>query len=152
MAQPPTVRWLILVHRVPAKPDYLRIKVRRRLGQLGAAAIKNSVYVLPAGDANRAGLAALARDILRAGGEALVCESQLLEGLSDGAAEDLLRAARDAEYTQLAATARRLTSGLRGGSAGADARRRRRARSSRGGRGAVAARRSGAGRRRGGGR
>jgi hypothetical protein len=125
MAQPPTVRWLILVHQVPAKPDYLRIKVRRRLGQLGAAAIKNSVYVLPSGDANRAGLAALARDILRAGGEALVCESQLLEGLSDGAAEDLLRAARDAEYTQLAATARRLTSGLRGGSAGADARRRR---------------------------
>ncbi len=35
------------VHQLPPKPDYLRVKIRRRLKGIGAALIKNSVYVLP---------------------------------------------------------------------------------------------------------
>src|SRR5439155_9225465 len=65
-------RWLFLIHQVPAKPDYLRVKVRRRLAQLGAVALKNSVYVLPASPEGRSRLGELAREILRLGGEALV--------------------------------------------------------------------------------
>jgi DNA-binding transcriptional regulator PaaX len=41
-------RWLLLVHQIPPKPDYFRVKVRRRLQRLGAVALKNSVYLLPA--------------------------------------------------------------------------------------------------------
>ena len=40
-------RWLLLVHAIPPKPDYLRVKVARRLARVGAVAVKNSVYVLP---------------------------------------------------------------------------------------------------------
>src|SRR5919112_1163083 len=40
-------RWLLLVHQIPPKPDYFRVKVRRRLQRIGAVALKNSVYVLP---------------------------------------------------------------------------------------------------------
>ena len=40
-------RWLLLIHQLPPKPDYFRVKVWRRLQRLGAVAIKNSVYVLP---------------------------------------------------------------------------------------------------------
>ena len=43
--------WLLLVHQIPPKPDYLRVKVRRRLQRIGALPLKNSVYVLP--DAGR---------------------------------------------------------------------------------------------------
>ena len=118
-------KWLLLIHQIPAKPDYLRVRIRRRLGQLGAVAIKNSVYVLPANAPHRAGLGEVARDILRAGGEALVCEAQLVEGLADGAVEDLLRAARDAEYAAITREARRLASELRGSRAGSEPRRRR---------------------------
>jgi DNA-binding transcriptional regulator PaaX len=39
--------WLLLIHQIPPKPDYFRVKVRRRLDRLGSVALKNSVYVLP---------------------------------------------------------------------------------------------------------
>ena len=111
--RPNPSRWLFLIHQVPAKPDYLRVKVRRRLAQLGAVALKNSVYVLPASPEGRSRLGELAREILRLGGEALVCQAELLEGLADGSLEDLLRRASDAEYTAITAEAKRLASTLR---------------------------------------
>jgi DNA-binding transcriptional regulator PaaX len=40
-------RWLLLIHQIPPKPGYLRVKAWRRLQRLGAVALKNSVYVLP---------------------------------------------------------------------------------------------------------
>ncbi len=42
------VRWLLLIHQLPAKPAYARVKIWRRLKGLGAVTVKNSVYVLPA--------------------------------------------------------------------------------------------------------
>jgi hypothetical protein len=117
-------KWLLLIHQIPAKPDYLRVKIRRRLGQLGAVALKNSVYVLPANGGSETSLAELAREILRQGGEAVVCEARVVEGLSDGAVEDLLREARDAEYAAVGKEARRLASLFRGASKGHLSRRR----------------------------
>jgi hypothetical protein len=40
--------WLLLIHQIPPKPDYFRVRVGRRLARVGAVAIKNSVYALPA--------------------------------------------------------------------------------------------------------
>jgi hypothetical protein len=118
-------KWLLLIHQVPTKPDYARVKIRRRLAQLGAVAIKNSVYVLPASPEHRAALSELARDVLRQGGEAVVCEAELVEGLVDGAVEDLLRAASDAEYAAIAREARSLAAELRGSRLKDEPRRRR---------------------------
>ncbi|MDB5611785.1 MAG: chromate resistance protein, partial [Bradyrhizobium sp.] len=42
-----TDRWLLLIHQLPAKPAYLRVKIWRRLQALGAVAVKNAVYALP---------------------------------------------------------------------------------------------------------
>ena len=120
-----SAKWLLMIHQIPAKPDYLRVKIRRRLAQLGAVALKNSVYVLPGTGESRALLSELARVILRQGGEAVVCETRLIEGLADGAVEDLLREARDAEYSEESRQAKRLASELRG-TRGRDAARRRR--------------------------
>jgi hypothetical protein len=117
-------RWLLLIHQIPAKPDYLRVKVGRQLLRIGAVAIKNSVYVVPANAAMRVALGGVAREVLQRGGEAVICESQFLEGLADGAVEDLLRAARDAEYSVIARAARRRASDLRGARAADEARRR----------------------------
>jgi hypothetical protein len=118
-------KWLLLIHRIPAKPDYLRVKIGRRLRQLGAVAIKNSVYVLPAAAQTRGELAELAREVLHKGGEAVVCEAQFVEGLADGAVEDLVREARDAEYSTISREARRLSSALRGSRSANDSLRRR---------------------------
>jgi hypothetical protein len=43
-------RWLLLIHQLPAKPAYFRVKVWRRLQALGAVTVKNAVYALPAGE------------------------------------------------------------------------------------------------------
>ncbi|MEI9889948.1 MAG: hypothetical protein WDN45_04280 [Caulobacteraceae bacterium] len=39
--------WLLLIHQLPAKPAYLRVKAWRRMQALGAVALKGSVYALP---------------------------------------------------------------------------------------------------------
>lgn len=108
------VKWLLLIHQLPAKPDYLRVKVGRDLRQIGAVAIKNSVYVAPAVQGMRKALAEASRQILQRGGEAAVCEAHFIEGLADGAVEDLFREASDAEYSKIAKEATRLASGMRG--------------------------------------
>ena len=46
MSQPTRI-WLLLIHQLPSKPDYLRVKTWRRLQRIGAVAIKSSVYALP---------------------------------------------------------------------------------------------------------
>jgi hypothetical protein len=43
-------QWLLLIHQIPPKPTYFRVKIWRRLQKLGAVAVKNSVYILPKGD------------------------------------------------------------------------------------------------------
>ena len=40
--------WLLLIHQLPAKPAYARVKVWRRLQALGAVTVKGAVYALPA--------------------------------------------------------------------------------------------------------
>ena len=66
-------RWLLLIHQLPAKPAYLRVKVWRRLQALGAVTLKNSVYVLPANEQTQEDFEWLLQEIVKDGGEALVC-------------------------------------------------------------------------------
>ena len=40
--------WVVLVPQLPPKPDYLRVKLQRRLKRIGAVALRGSAYVLPA--------------------------------------------------------------------------------------------------------
>jgi hypothetical protein len=75
--------WLLLVHRLPPKPDYLRVKVTRRLRRIGARALKNSVYVLPNTDEALEDFAWLRREIAAEGGEAMVCEASFVEGMTN---------------------------------------------------------------------
>jgi hypothetical protein len=101
-----TGRWLLLIHQLPPKPDYVRVKVRRRLQGLGAVALKNSVYVLPHTAEALEDFHWLRREILQQEGEATVCASDFVEGLGDLDVEELFRAERNAEYADLVAAAR----------------------------------------------
>ena len=103
-----TPRWLLLIHQIPPKPSYLRVKVGRRLQSLGAVPVKNSVYILPRSDQAFEDLQWTRREIVSDGGDASVCEAQFVEGLSDGAIEGLFNAAREADYEALAREARAL--------------------------------------------
>lgn len=89
-------RWLVLIHQVPPKPDYLRVKVRRRLRRVGARPLKNSVYVLPHSEEALEDFQWLAREIVADGGTALVCEAAFIEGISDTELDALFRPAQPA--------------------------------------------------------
>jgi hypothetical protein len=99
-------RWVILIHQIPPKPDYLRVKIGRRLARLGAVPIKNSVYVLPAGESTVEDLQWVAREIVGEGGEASVCRASFVEGLTDESIEALFLAARGSDYEEITAAAR----------------------------------------------
>jgi len=101
-------RWLLLIHQIPPKPDYFRVKIWRRLQRLGAVAIKNSVYILPKNEQTQEDFQWVLREIVEGGGEASLCEARFVEGLSDDQVEVLFQAARDVEYRQLAEEGRRL--------------------------------------------
>jgi hypothetical protein len=108
MPRSPQPRWLLLIHQIPPHPGYLRVKVGRRLADLGAVAVKNSIYVLPRGDQALEDFQWVRREIVAGGGDASVCEARFVEGLSDEAVEALFQAARAADYAALLQEARRL--------------------------------------------
>ena len=100
-APTPGARWLLLIHQLPGKPDYLRVKVRRRLARLGAIPLKNSVYVLPDSDSAREDFQWLLREIEAEGGEAALCASELVQGITDAEIRGLFDRDRDAEYAAI---------------------------------------------------
>jgi hypothetical protein len=105
-------RWLLLIHQIPPKPDYLRVKIWRRLQRVGAVPIKNSVYVLPQTESTREDFEWVVREIVAQGGDASVCEARFVDGLSDEHIEALFHAARDTEYAEVAEGARQLSDEL----------------------------------------
>ena len=106
-------RWWLLVHQLPPKPAYLRVKVWRRLQTLGAVAIKNAVYALPANEETREDMEWVLREIIQGGGEGSVCEARFVDGLSDQDVRALFDASRDADYEAIAEEARILAKGLK---------------------------------------
>lgn len=75
--------WLLLIHQLPPTPNYLRVKVRRRLRRIGAVALKQTVYVVPNTDEALEDLQWLREEIDAAGGSAIIAESRFVEGITD---------------------------------------------------------------------
>jgi hypothetical protein len=105
---PPPPRWLLLIHQIPPRPNYLRVKFGRQLQKVGAVALKNSVYVLPRSEQHLETFEWIGQEIRRGGGEATICESQLVGGVSDRGIEDLFNRARTVDYESLLEDARSL--------------------------------------------
>src|SRR5439155_25038996 len=105
--------WLLLIHQLPAKPAYLRVKVWRRLQGIGAIAVKNAVHALPMSEGTQEDFEWLLREIVEGGGEAFVCEARLIDGLSDEQVQKLFDQARDTDYENIANDARKLIKSLR---------------------------------------
>jgi hypothetical protein len=105
--------WLLLIHQLPAKPAYLRVKIWRRLQGIGAIAVKNAVHALPMSEGTQEDFEWLLREIVEGGGEAFLCETRLIDGLSDDEVRKLFDQARDADYEKIAKDARAVTKSLR---------------------------------------
>jgi hypothetical protein len=102
-------RWLLLLLQLPAKPAYIRVKIWRRLQRLGAIALKNAVYVLPASEHSQEDFHWVLKEIVDSGGEASICEARLIDGLSDTDIRTQFNNARELDYAEIVADARALS-------------------------------------------
>src|SRR5712671_1402594 len=100
--------WLLLIHQLPAKPAYLRVKIWRRLQGIGAVAVKNAVHALPMNEGTQEDFEWLLREIVEGGGEAFLCDARLMDGLTDEHLHKLFDEARDADYAEIAKESRSL--------------------------------------------
>jgi hypothetical protein len=76
-------RWLLLTHQIPSEPSNARVKVWRRLQTLGAAPIKNSIYVLPNRPDTREDFEWLRKEIVQLKGEAALFVGNSISEVSD---------------------------------------------------------------------
>jgi hypothetical protein len=83
------------------------------LQALGAVTVKNAVYALPASDPSQEDFEWVLKEICDGGGEAMICEARLIDGLSDQEVRALFNTAREEDYDLLAKNARTLADTLR---------------------------------------
>lgn len=94
-------KWLVLIHQIPPKPDALRVKIWRRLQQIGAVAIKQSVYVMPFSEQSREDLSWTLKEINDGGGDGSISELRFVEGLTDEQVVSLFQNARKTDYEKI---------------------------------------------------
>ncbi len=100
--------WLILIHQLPPKPNALRVKIWRRLQQVGAVAIKQSVYALPLSENSLEDLNWILKEIVEGGGEGSISETRFLGGLTDDQVIALFQDARRSDYETIIQETRQL--------------------------------------------
>jgi hypothetical protein len=94
-------RWLLLGHQLPTSSSNARVKIWRRLQQVGAVPTRNSVYVLPNTEQCREDFEWIRTEIAALGGEATVFAA---DAISAGGADDIVsvfRRTREQEYRAL---------------------------------------------------
>jgi hypothetical protein len=70
--------WLLLIYKVPREPTSSRVYVWRKLKQLGALLLHDSVWILPANDRTQEQFQWLVAEIFELQGEAMLARADLL--------------------------------------------------------------------------
>lgn len=98
MLEREAMRWLQLTYKVPSEPSQKRVWVWRRLQNLGAYALQNSVYLLPFSEDVEKQFRQLAHDIREMGGEASIFSVTALDAADERRILQTLVEARTNEY------------------------------------------------------
>jgi len=101
MAPKKNIKWLLLIHQIPPKPNALRVKIWRRLQQVGAVAIKQSVYVMPFSEQSQEDLSWTLKEIVAGGGDGSIGNVRFVEGLTDEQVITLFQTARKSDYQKI---------------------------------------------------
>jgi hypothetical protein len=100
-AEIPAPHWLVLLYQFPKGPGARRVKIWRRLQNIGAVAIKNSVYVLPWNDQAQEDFHWLLTELRGSGAEGAILEARFINGMTDDEVRALFNTARNADYQAL---------------------------------------------------
>jgi len=98
MQQREAMRWLQLTYKVPSEPSQKRVWVWRRLQNLGAFALQNSVYLLPYSEEVEKHFRQLAHEIHEMGGEASIFSVTALDSDDERRIRQVIVEARESEY------------------------------------------------------
>ena len=98
MVERDAMRWLQLTYKVPSEPSQKRVWVWRRLQNLGAFALQNSVYLLPFSEEVEKHFRQLAHEIREMGGEASIFSVVALDIADERRILHTLVEARTNEY------------------------------------------------------
>ena len=104
------MRWLQLTYRVPSEPSQKRVWVWRRLQNLGAYALQNSVYLLPYSEEVEKHFRQLTNDIREMGGEASIFSVMALDVADEERILHALLDGRNADYNKAVDVCARLLS------------------------------------------
>jgi hypothetical protein len=93
------VGWRILTYRLTAEPSRHRVAVWRELRKVGAVALQQATWAIPAGVEFDEGLDRAVALVERAGGRALIFDVTPTEA-TQAALQELFTAEREAEWTE----------------------------------------------------
>src|SRR6266498_4158094 len=104
MQEREAVRWLQLTYKVPSEPSQRRVWVWRRLQNMGAYALQNSVYLLPFSEEVEKRFCQLAQQIHEMGGAASVFSVMPLDPNDERRIQRALLEVRNSEYNKVVHT------------------------------------------------
>jgi hypothetical protein len=104
--------WWAFAFYLPGESAYARVKVWRRLQDIGAASFKKALYLLPATPETLEDLEWTLKEVISAGGQGVIFSSNVVEGLSDGELAALFDTAREVQYKALAEEVRKALTSL----------------------------------------
>lgn len=110
MPEREAMHWLQLSYKVPSEPSQKRVWVWRRLQNLGALALQNSVYLLPFSPEVEKQFRLLAQDVRDLGGEASIFAVTALEAADEQRLLAALLESREGEYNATISACRRFLS------------------------------------------
>lgn len=106
-------QWLLLVYKMPREPTAGRVYVWRKMKQLGAIALQDAVWVLPATARTQEQYQWLSAEITETGGDATVWASDLTYETSADSLADAFTTQVDAEYRQILSALKRKRADLK---------------------------------------
>lgn len=99
--------WMILIYNVPRDPSAKRLYVWRKLKKLGAMAMQDAAWVLPANAVTREQFRWLAAEIKEMDGEAMVWEATSLLNAQEKKLMEQFGAASEEAYRSILADLKR---------------------------------------------
>jgi hypothetical protein len=93
--------WLLLVYRIPREPTSGRVYAWRKLKQLGAVLLHDSVWLLPATPRTQEQFQWLAAEIVELGGEATCWRSELVLGCTNAELTAMFEAEIEPVYREI---------------------------------------------------
>jgi hypothetical protein len=90
--------WLLIFYSLPSKPVNNRVRIWRKLAQIGAIQLRGGVYILPYSEDHYERFQWLMSEITSAGGEGNFIRADKIETLKEKELIDFFNKQRDADY------------------------------------------------------